>query len=198
MFVDGVLHLLSKWTITVWVQDWFPCSLPHLDFDPALGMMTGIPPINPMMPGLGIVPPPIPPDMPAVKEIIHCKSCTLFPPNPRNVCLYFVPFLSMNLCVYIEKYLHRNVYIREQLCGTPLVTGQTSQPAVHPLHYIFSSCTSRLSAGWAIWEAEKSLCKHCSTATKSISVINIVFISKPKHGTKSASVKEIDSTSDVY
>ncbi|NXI23941.1 ENOX2 protein, partial [Sterrhoptilus dennistouni] len=53
------------------------------DFDPALGMMTGIPPINPMMPGLGIVPPPIPPDMPAVKEIIHCKSCTLFPPNPH-------------------------------------------------------------------------------------------------------------------
>ncbi|XP_069469211.1 ecto-NOX disulfide-thiol exchanger 2 isoform X2 [Ambystoma mexicanum] len=52
------------------------------DFDPALGMMTGIPPINPMMPGLGIVPPPIPPDMPVVKEIIHCKSCTLFPPNP--------------------------------------------------------------------------------------------------------------------
>ncbi|XP_036595938.1 ecto-NOX disulfide-thiol exchanger 2 isoform X2 [Trichosurus vulpecula] len=53
------------------------------DFDPALGMMTGIPPITPMMPGLGIVPPPIPPDMPAVKEIIHCKSCTLFPPNPN-------------------------------------------------------------------------------------------------------------------
>ncbi|XP_078544480.1 ecto-NOX disulfide-thiol exchanger 2 isoform X3 [Lissotriton helveticus] len=53
------------------------------DFDPALGMMTGIPPINPMMPGLGIVPPPIPPDMPVVKEIIHCKSCTLFPPNPN-------------------------------------------------------------------------------------------------------------------
>ncbi|XP_015263428.1 PREDICTED: ecto-NOX disulfide-thiol exchanger 2 [Gekko japonicus] len=46
-------------------------------------MMTGIPPINPMMPGLGIVPPPIPPDMPVAKEIIHCKSCTLFPPNPN-------------------------------------------------------------------------------------------------------------------
>ncbi|XP_058515082.1 ecto-NOX disulfide-thiol exchanger 2 isoform X2 [Ochotona princeps] len=45
--------------------------------------MTGIPPITPMMPGLGIVPPPIPPDMPVVKEIIHCKSCTLFPPNPN-------------------------------------------------------------------------------------------------------------------
>nr|XP_007990883.1 ecto-NOX disulfide-thiol exchanger 2 isoform X4 [Chlorocebus sabaeus]XP_037845060.1 ecto-NOX disulfide-thiol exchanger 2 isoform X4 [Chlorocebus sabaeus]XP_037845061.1 ecto-NOX disulfide-thiol exchanger 2 isoform X4 [Chlorocebus sabaeus]XP_037845062.1 ecto-NOX disulfide-thiol exchanger 2 isoform X4 [Chlorocebus sabaeus] len=54
-----------------------------VDFDPALGMMTGIPPITPMMPGLGIVPPPIPPDMPVVKEIIHCKSCTLFPPNPN-------------------------------------------------------------------------------------------------------------------
>ncbi|XP_040855901.1 ecto-NOX disulfide-thiol exchanger 2 [Ochotona curzoniae] len=53
------------------------------DFDPALGLMTGIPPITPMMPGLGIVPPPIPPDMPVVKEIIHCKSCTLFPPNPN-------------------------------------------------------------------------------------------------------------------
>ncbi|XP_054852653.1 ecto-NOX disulfide-thiol exchanger 2 isoform X1 [Eublepharis macularius] len=53
------------------------------DFDPTLGIMTGIPPINPLMPGLGIVPPPIPPDMPVAKEIIHCKSCTLFPPNPN-------------------------------------------------------------------------------------------------------------------
>lgn len=65
--------------------------------------MTGIPPINPMMPGLGIVPPPIPPDMPAVKEIIHCKSCTLFPPNPRNcllvLCLYRIS-LCLCLCLY--------------------------------------------------------------------------------------------------
>ncbi|KAL4648408.1 ecto-NOX disulfide-thiol exchanger 2-like isoform X2 [Arapaima gigas] len=53
------------------------------DFDPGLGMMTGIAPMNPMMPGLGIVPPPISQDMPVVKEIIHCKSCTLFPPNPN-------------------------------------------------------------------------------------------------------------------
>uniref|UniRef100_A0A8C9REJ3 Ecto-NOX disulfide-thiol exchanger 2 n=1 Tax=Scleropages formosus TaxID=113540 RepID=A0A8C9REJ3_SCLFO len=53
------------------------------DFDPSLGMMTGIAPMNPMMPGLGIVPPPISQDMPVVKEIIHCKSCTLFPPNPN-------------------------------------------------------------------------------------------------------------------
>ncbi|MCI4381596.1 hypothetical protein PGIGA_G00253840, partial [Pangasianodon gigas] len=53
------------------------------DFDPSLGMMTGIAPMNPMMPGLGIVPPPISQDLPIVKEIIHCKSCTLFPPNPN-------------------------------------------------------------------------------------------------------------------
>ncbi|XP_063045863.1 ecto-NOX disulfide-thiol exchanger 2 [Engraulis encrasicolus] len=53
------------------------------DFDPSLGMMTGIAPMNPMMPGLGIVPPPISQDMPVVKEIMHCKTCTLFPPNPN-------------------------------------------------------------------------------------------------------------------
>ncbi|XP_051514922.1 ecto-NOX disulfide-thiol exchanger 2-like isoform X5 [Myxocyprinus asiaticus] len=52
------------------------------DFDPSLGMVTGIAPMNPMMPGLGLVPPPVSQDMPIVKEIVHCKSCTLFPPNP--------------------------------------------------------------------------------------------------------------------
>ncbi|XP_076862002.1 ecto-NOX disulfide-thiol exchanger 2 isoform X2 [Brachyhypopomus gauderio] len=53
------------------------------DFDPSLGMVTGIAPMNPMLPGLGIGPPPISQDLPVVKEIIHCKSCTLFPPNPN-------------------------------------------------------------------------------------------------------------------
>uniref|UniRef100_A0A3B4TJ85 Ecto-NOX disulfide-thiol exchanger 2 n=1 Tax=Seriola dumerili TaxID=41447 RepID=A0A3B4TJ85_SERDU len=53
-------------------------------FDPRLGLMTGTGPINPMMPGLGLAPPPLSQDVPVVKEIIHCKSCTLFPPNPRN------------------------------------------------------------------------------------------------------------------
>lgn len=53
------------------------------DFDPSLGMMTGITPMNPMMPGLGIVPPQVSQDIPMMKEIIHCKSCTLFPPNPN-------------------------------------------------------------------------------------------------------------------
>ncbi|KAL0973605.1 hypothetical protein UPYG_G00207040 [Umbra pygmaea] len=54
------------------------------DFDSSLGMMTGIAPMNPMMPGLGYVPPPpLPQDLPIIKEIIHCKSCTLFPPNPN-------------------------------------------------------------------------------------------------------------------
>lgn len=96
----------------MWVQSttWLSRSLPCVDFDPALGMMTGIPPINPMMPGLGIVPPPIPPDMPAAKEIIHCKSCTLFPPNPRNY-LCFVLLLSgyivTRVCVFLK-------YMREE------------------------------------------------------------------------------------
>ncbi|XP_059202068.1 ecto-NOX disulfide-thiol exchanger 2 isoform X4 [Centropristis striata] len=53
------------------------------DFDPNLGMMAGITPLNPMMSGLGMVPAPLSQDVPVVKEIIHCKSCTLFPPNPN-------------------------------------------------------------------------------------------------------------------
>ncbi|XP_043560567.1 ecto-NOX disulfide-thiol exchanger 2 isoform X2 [Chiloscyllium plagiosum] len=53
------------------------------EFDRGLSMMTGIAPINPMMPGLGIVPPTVRQNMLVVKEIIHCKSCTLFPPNPN-------------------------------------------------------------------------------------------------------------------
>ncbi|XP_074550711.1 ecto-NOX disulfide-thiol exchanger 1 isoform X2 [Halichoeres trimaculatus] len=50
-------------------------------FEPSLGLIT---PINPMMAGISLVPPPpVPPDMPIIKEIIHCKSCTLFPQNPN-------------------------------------------------------------------------------------------------------------------
>lgn len=60
-------------------------SFPPPDFDPNLGMMTaGITPLNPMMPGLGMVPAPVSQEVPLVKEIIHCKSCTLFPPNPSK------------------------------------------------------------------------------------------------------------------
>ncbi|KAM9710292.1 ecto-NOX disulfide-thiol exchanger 1 isoform 1-T4 [Menidia menidia] len=50
-------------------------------FDPGLGLIA---PINPMMAGISLVPPPpIPPDVPVVKEIIHCQNCTLFPQNPN-------------------------------------------------------------------------------------------------------------------
>ncbi|KAI1899564.1 hypothetical protein AGOR_G00063080 [Albula goreensis] len=50
-------------------------------FDPNLGIIA---PINPMMAGISLVPPPpVPPELPVVKEIIHCKSCTLFPQNPN-------------------------------------------------------------------------------------------------------------------
>ncbi|XP_053296354.1 ecto-NOX disulfide-thiol exchanger 1, partial [Pleuronectes platessa] len=48
-------------------------------FDPGLGLIA---PINPLMAGISLVPPPpVPPDTPVIKEIIHCKSCTLFPQN---------------------------------------------------------------------------------------------------------------------
>ncbi|XP_028847225.1 ecto-NOX disulfide-thiol exchanger 1 isoform X2 [Denticeps clupeoides] len=50
-------------------------------FDPSLGI---IGPINPMMAGISLVPPPpVPPELPVIKEIIHSKSCTLFPQNPN-------------------------------------------------------------------------------------------------------------------
>ncbi|XP_064182912.1 ecto-NOX disulfide-thiol exchanger 1-like [Anguilla rostrata] len=50
-------------------------------FDPGLGIIA---PINPMMAGIRLVaPPPVPVELPIIKEIIHCKSCTLFPQNPN-------------------------------------------------------------------------------------------------------------------
>ncbi|RXN20979.1 ecto-NOX disulfide-thiol exchanger 1 isoform X1 [Labeo rohita] len=50
-------------------------------FDPNLGIIT---PINPMMAGISLVPPhPVTAELPVIKEIIHCKSCTLFPQNPN-------------------------------------------------------------------------------------------------------------------
>uniref|UniRef100_A0A4W5L3A8 Ecto-NOX disulfide-thiol exchanger 1 n=1 Tax=Hucho hucho TaxID=62062 RepID=A0A4W5L3A8_9TELE len=50
-------------------------------FDPGLGLLA---PINPMIAGISLVPPPPgPPEMPIIKEIIHCQSCTLFPQNPN-------------------------------------------------------------------------------------------------------------------
>lgn len=64
--------------------DLIAVSFPPPDFDPNLGMMAGITPLNPMMPGLGMVPAPVSQEVPLVKEIIHCKSCTLFPPNPSK------------------------------------------------------------------------------------------------------------------
>lgn len=62
----------------------FPDSICVPGFDPGLNMMTGITPINPMIPGLGLVPPPPPTEVTVIKEIIHCKSCTLFPQNPSK------------------------------------------------------------------------------------------------------------------
>ncbi|XP_070607512.1 ecto-NOX disulfide-thiol exchanger 1 isoform X2 [Erythrolamprus reginae] len=52
-------------------------------FDPNLSMMTGITPINPLLSGMSLVTQPPTTEVPVIKEIIHCKSCTLFPPNPN-------------------------------------------------------------------------------------------------------------------
>uniref|UniRef100_A0A673IQ68 Ecto-NOX disulfide-thiol exchanger 1-like n=1 Tax=Sinocyclocheilus rhinocerous TaxID=307959 RepID=A0A673IQ68_9TELE len=50
-------------------------------FDPNLGIIT---PINPMMAGISLVQShPVAAELPLIKEIIHCKSCTLFPQNPN-------------------------------------------------------------------------------------------------------------------
>lgn len=39
-----------------------------------------------MVAGINLVPPPpLPPDGPVIKEIIHYKSCTLFPQNPSKM-----------------------------------------------------------------------------------------------------------------
>nr|XP_057938668.1 ecto-NOX disulfide-thiol exchanger 1-like isoform X1 [Doryrhamphus excisus]XP_057938669.1 ecto-NOX disulfide-thiol exchanger 1-like isoform X1 [Doryrhamphus excisus]XP_057938670.1 ecto-NOX disulfide-thiol exchanger 1-like isoform X1 [Doryrhamphus excisus]XP_057938671.1 ecto-NOX disulfide-thiol exchanger 1-like isoform X1 [Doryrhamphus excisus] len=46
-------------------------------FEPPLDLIATV---NPIMTGVSLV---APPDMQPVKEIIHCKSCTLFPQNPN-------------------------------------------------------------------------------------------------------------------
>uniref|UniRef100_A0A1A8BQY0 Ecto-NOX disulfide-thiol exchanger 1 n=1 Tax=Nothobranchius kadleci TaxID=1051664 RepID=A0A1A8BQY0_NOTKA len=62
-------------------QPLVPDSLCIQRFDPGLGLIA---PMNPMMAGISLVPPPpIPSEVPLIKEIIHCKSCTLFPQNPN-------------------------------------------------------------------------------------------------------------------
>lgn len=57
-----------------------PLCLPR--FDPGVGLLA---PLNPLL-GLGLVHSPGSgpgPEVPVVKEIIHCNSCTLFPQNPN-------------------------------------------------------------------------------------------------------------------
>lgn len=49
-----------------------------------------------MMAGISLVPPPpAPPEVPVVKEIIHCKSCTLFPQNPSKSLLGLTADVSL-------------------------------------------------------------------------------------------------------
>ncbi|XP_049984330.1 ecto-NOX disulfide-thiol exchanger 2 isoform X1 [Alexandromys fortis] len=119
-------------------------------------MMTGIPPITPMMPGLGIVPPPIPPDMPVVKEIIHCKSCTLFPPNPRNP-------QAKTKAVISENYRLRNVAVylpppatreRPPGCKTVFVGGLPENGTEQIIVEVFEQCGEII----AIRKSKKNFC----------------------------------------
>lgn len=118
-------------------------------------MMTGIAPINPMMPGLGIVPPPISQDLPIVKEIIHCKSCTLFPPNPSE-------FLSIATSFHM---LFRDLHLTVQLAFMHHYT-------LFSILMHFKACCwlwrCRLESGmpdqtnrWSLRVRSKLLC-HCS------------------------------------
>uniref|UniRef100_UPI00398EDE5A ecto-NOX disulfide-thiol exchanger 1-like n=1 Tax=Pristiophorus japonicus TaxID=55135 RepID=UPI00398EDE5A len=52
-------------------------------FEHGLGIMAGMAPVNPMMPGISLLQPPVPQGVPVMKEIIHCTNCTLFPANPN-------------------------------------------------------------------------------------------------------------------
>ncbi|XP_068186241.1 ecto-NOX disulfide-thiol exchanger 1 isoform X2 [Antennarius striatus] len=62
-------------------QQLVPDSVCLQRFDSALGLIS---PINPLMAAIGLVPPPpAPHDLPVLKEVIHCSSCTLFPQNPN-------------------------------------------------------------------------------------------------------------------
>lgn len=103
----------ASFTGTAWHCDLTAVSFPPPDFDPNLGMMAaGITPLNPMMPTLGMVPAPVSQEVPLVKEIIHCKSCTLFPPNPsksRWLGLHWEPV--------------RRVYMMESLLKCHLIRG---------------------------------------------------------------------------
>ncbi|KAI4819398.1 hypothetical protein KUCAC02_004645, partial [Chaenocephalus aceratus] len=107
---------------SIWAQAMSSLGMPPLnmtgqqlmpDFDPSLGLMTGITPINPMMPGLGLAHPPLSQDAPVVKEIIHCNSCTLFPPNHN---------LNINSKeakeIYMFKESHRGIHIACSSVGT--------------------------------------------------------------------------------
>ncbi|XP_068602106.1 ecto-NOX disulfide-thiol exchanger 1-like [Brachionichthys hirsutus] len=50
-------------------------------FDPNLGLVASM---TPMMTGISLAPPPpAHDDMPVIKEVVHCSSCTLFPQNPN-------------------------------------------------------------------------------------------------------------------
>uniref|UniRef100_A0A2K5PPZ6 RRM domain-containing protein n=1 Tax=Cebus imitator TaxID=2715852 RepID=A0A2K5PPZ6_CEBIM len=104
------------------------------NFDPSLNMMTGITPINPMIPGLGLVPPPPPTEVAVVKEIFHCKSCTLFPQNPNRP--------------------HPSTRERPPVCKTVFVGGLPENATEEIIQEVFEQCGDIT----AIRKSEKNFC----------------------------------------
>nr|XP_061832711.1 ecto-NOX disulfide-thiol exchanger 2-like isoform X2 [Nerophis lumbriciformis] len=125
------------------------------DFDPSLGMMAGIAPNNPMIPGLGMVPPPH--DFPFVKEIIHCKSCTLFPPNPRTPNCAQDPTSGLRILGCPEEFGDLPppaIRDRPPGCKTVFVGGLPENATEQLIMEVFGQCTDIT----AIRKSKKNFC----------------------------------------
>lgn len=78
-----------------------PDSICIQGFEPTLGIIA---PINPMMAGISLVPPPpVQPELPVIKEIIHCKSCTLFPQNPSKCLMCILQISALAYLIFPSK-----------------------------------------------------------------------------------------------
>ncbi|KAM8907965.1 ecto-NOX disulfide-thiol exchanger 2 isoform 3-T3 [Spinachia spinachia] len=126
------------------------------EFDPSLGMMAGINPLNPMMPGLGMGPPPLSQDVPIIKEIIHCKSCTLFPPNPNFLLEKFLPgdFIQTSLTSHLQDLPPPATRDRPPGCKTVFVGGLPENATEQLIMEVFGQCGDIT----AIRKSKKNFC----------------------------------------
>ncbi|KAA8588719.1 hypothetical protein FQN60_010064 [Etheostoma spectabile] len=119
-------------------------------------MMAGITPLNPMMPGLGMVPAPLSQELPVVKEIIHCKSCTLFPPNPNFLLEKFLPgdFIQTSLTSHLQDLPPPATRDRPPGCKTVFVGGLPENATEQLIMEVFGQCGDIT----AIRKSKKNFC----------------------------------------